>query len=50
MFGMAVERGERRIEPGDAVVVEQQAHAYAALGRIPHLVEHQITGVSPCQM
>ena len=31
MLRMRVERGERVVEPADAVVVEQQAHAHAAL-------------------
>ena len=48
---MRVERGEGGIEPAGVEVVEQQAHAHAALGRLPERLEQQVARTwSPCQM
>ena len=41
---VGVERGQRRIQPARVVVVEQQAHANAALGRLPQRLEQQVAG------
>jgi hypothetical protein len=39
--GMRVEGGERRVEAGDAVVVEEQAHPHTAGCRLAQLLEEQ---------
>jgi hypothetical protein len=36
-----VERGEHRVEPGVVGVVDQQAHAHAAFGGLPHRLPQQ---------
>ncbi len=42
--GVRVENGEDRVQPLDAVVVEQHPHAHAALGGIPELLEQEEPG------
>jgi len=42
--GMRVEHGDDRVQPLDAVVVDQQPHAHAALGGVPELLEQQEPG------
>ena len=42
--GVRVDDGEDRVQPLDAVVVEQHPHAHAALGGIPELLEQEEPG------
>lgn len=42
--GMPVERREDGVEPGDAIVIQQHAHAHAAVGCLPHGLQHQCAG------
>jgi hypothetical protein len=48
--GVVVEDGEDRVEPADAVVVEEHPKPHAALGRIPQLLEHKEPRRVRCQM
>ena len=39
---VAIQRSDRRVEPRDAVVVEQKPHAHATLGGTPQVLEQQV--------